>query len=54
MPPDWGFLLDRGVNFRTKRLLIDGGFQRVYHQHHQTLANMRLIIMPGGQIQRAP
>jgi predicted nuclease of predicted toxin-antitoxin system len=26
MPPPWGFLLDRGVDFRTKRALLQAGF----------------------------
>lgn len=30
MPPDWRFLLDRGVNFRTKRELLAAGFPAVY------------------------
>lgn len=30
MPPDWRFLLDRGVNFRTKRELLAAGFPEVY------------------------
>jgi predicted nuclease of predicted toxin-antitoxin system len=29
MPLDWRFLLDRGVNFRTKRRLLDAGFAAV-------------------------
>lgn len=29
MPPDWHFLLDRGVNFRTKRELLAAGFRSV-------------------------
>lgn len=29
MPPDWRFLLDRGVNFRTKRELLAVGFPAV-------------------------
>lgn len=30
MPPSWRFLLDRGVNFRTKRELLAVGFPAVY------------------------
>jgi hypothetical protein len=30
MPLDWRFLLDRGVNFRTKRELLAVGFPAVY------------------------
>ena len=30
MPPGWQFLLDRGVNFRTKRLLLAAGFSAVF------------------------
>ena len=30
MPPDWRFLLDRGVNFRTKRELLAVSFAAVY------------------------
>lgn len=30
MPPSWQFLLDRGVNFRTKRELLAVGFPAVY------------------------
>ncbi|HEX5158159.1 MAG TPA: DUF5615 family PIN-like protein [Ktedonobacterales bacterium] len=30
MLPDWRFLLDRGVNFRTKRRLLDAGFPAVF------------------------
>ena len=30
MPPSWRFLLDRGVNFRTKRELLAAGFPAVY------------------------
>jgi hypothetical protein len=30
MPPSWRFLLDRGVNFRTKRELLAAGFAAVY------------------------
>jgi predicted nuclease of predicted toxin-antitoxin system len=30
MPPDWRFLLDRGMNFRTKRELLAIGFATVY------------------------
>jgi predicted nuclease of predicted toxin-antitoxin system len=30
MPPEWRFLLDRGVNFRTKRRLLDAGFTTVF------------------------
>ncbi len=30
MPPNWRFLLDRGVNFRTKRELLAVGFPAVY------------------------
>jgi len=29
MLPDWHFLLDRGVNFRTKRVLLVAGFPEV-------------------------
>lgn len=29
MPPNWRFLLDRGVNFRTKRELVAAGFPDV-------------------------
>jgi predicted nuclease of predicted toxin-antitoxin system len=30
MPPSWQFLLDRGVNFRTKRMLLAAGFPAVF------------------------
>ena len=30
MPPDWRFLLDKGVNLRTKRELLAVGFAAVY------------------------
>ncbi len=30
MLPDWRFLLDRGVNYRTKRRLLDTGFPAVF------------------------
>jgi predicted nuclease of predicted toxin-antitoxin system len=30
MPPSWRFLLDRGVNYRTKRELLAVGFSAVY------------------------
>lgn len=30
MPPSWRFLLDRGVNYRTKRELLAVGFPAVY------------------------
>ena len=30
MLPDWRFLLDRGVNYRTKRRLLDAGFPAVF------------------------
>jgi predicted nuclease of predicted toxin-antitoxin system len=30
MPPSWRFLLDRGVNFRTKRELLAVGFAAVH------------------------
>lgn len=30
MPPDWRFLLDRGVNYRTRRVLLAAGFPAVY------------------------
>jgi hypothetical protein len=30
MLPSWQFLLDRGVNFRTKRELLTAGFPAVY------------------------
>ena len=30
MPPSWRFLLDRGINFRTKRELLSAGFPAVY------------------------
>ena len=30
MPPNWQFLLDRGVNFRTKRALLTAGFPHVF------------------------
>lgn len=30
MPPDWRFLLDRGVNYRTKRELLAAGFPAVF------------------------
>src|SRR5258708_34009003 len=30
MPPNWRFLLDRGVNFRTKRELLAVSFPAVY------------------------
>ena len=29
MPPQWSFLLDRGVNYRTKRALLAAGFSAV-------------------------
>jgi predicted nuclease of predicted toxin-antitoxin system len=30
MPREWRFLLDRGVNYRTKRRLLDAGFAAVF------------------------
>ncbi|HEX8033445.1 MAG TPA: DUF5615 family PIN-like protein [Ktedonobacterales bacterium] len=30
MLPEWRFLLDRGVNFRTKKELLAAGFSAVY------------------------
>ena len=30
MPPSWRFLLDRGVNFRTKRELLSAGFPEIF------------------------
>jgi predicted nuclease of predicted toxin-antitoxin system len=30
MRPNWRFLLDRGVNYRTKRHLLDAGFSAVF------------------------
>src|SRR5579883_2381359 len=32
MPPSWEFLLDRGVNYRTKRRLLDASFTALF-QH---------------------
>lgn len=30
MPPSWRFLLDRGVSFRTKRVLLAAGFPAMF------------------------
>ena len=42
MPPDWRFLLDRGVNFRTKRNLLAVGFAAVYQLADADLTGLAL------------
>ncbi len=40
MLPDWRFLLDRGVNFRTKKALQNVGFPRVFQLAEVSLTGL--------------
>lgn len=40
MLPDWRFLLDRGVNYRTKRRLLDAGFPAVFQLENVGLTGL--------------